>query len=76
MSDEEKERLKPHFKKEDLSFSIRCMTNRYGGCSGCDYYSLCNEEMSNNELSLSKENELPNNENGTKEKAKTIKVSQ
>lgn len=62
MTDEEKERLRPHFEKEDMVFLIRCMKNRFNDCTGCQYYSLCNEEMnSNNELPIPQKNELPNN---------------
>lgn len=46
MTFEEKERLRPHFGREDASFLIRCMTNRFKACVGCEYYSLCNEEKS------------------------------
>jgi len=46
MTIEEKERLRPHFEREDASFLIRCMTNRFKDCVGCEYYSLCNGEKS------------------------------
>ncbi len=46
MTIEEKERLRPHFEKEDRLFLIRCTTNRFNNCVGCKYYSLCNEEKS------------------------------
>ncbi len=46
MTTEEKERLRPHFEREDASFLIKCMTNRFKNCVGCKYYSLCNEEKS------------------------------
>lgn len=43
MTIEEKERLRPHFEQEDVSFLIRCMTNRNKDCNGCKYISLCEE---------------------------------
>lgn len=62
MTIEEKERLRPHFEKENASFLIRCMTNRFKGCVGCEYYSLCDEEKSEkNDRSKSKQDKKLSN---------------